>query len=308
MRTIYHPLSLQDRTAVAAIREMAAPAKGTLNFGPEMRPFFDEMMAQTPAVFGVTYEEDTVGSVPGWWGRPATALPNAVILLLHGGAYGVGSAEAHRNFVSQIAARAGAAAFAADYRLAPESAFPAAADDALAAYKGLAGLGYTAIALAGDSAGGGLALVTLAQASALAQGGQGIKPRCAAVMSPWTDLSLSGASVTDRAEADPLLTQDGLAMAASRYLAGQDARDPLASPLFGDLSGLPPVRLDVGEDEILRDDSRRYAERAGGEETELHLWAGMMHVFPFNVGTLATSEAALDGIGSFLRKHLSGPD
>ncbi len=234
METTYHPISLEDRAAVAALREAIPPGKGN-TFALDMRPIFDEMIGQTPAAPGVTYEAATVGGVPGWWRRPSGALPGAALLYLHGGTYGIGSAQAYQHFVGQIAARAGAAAFAPEYRLAPEHPFPAAVDDALAAYSGLAAQGFTTIALVGDSAGGGLALVTLAQAVASAQGG-GASPRCAAVMSPWTDLALSGASITDRAAADPLLTRDGLAVAAARYLDGHDPRDPRASPLFGGLA------------------------------------------------------------------------
>jgi monoterpene epsilon-lactone hydrolase len=306
METTYHPISLEDRAAVAALREAIPPGKGN-TFAPDMRPMFDEMIGQTPAAPGVTYEAATVGGVPGWWRRPAGALPGAALLYLHGGAYGIGSARAYQHFVGQIAARAGAVAFAPEYRLAPEHPFPAAVGDALAAYSGLAAQGFTTIALVGDSAGGGLALVTLAQAAALARSGSGVKPRCAAVLSSWNDLSLSGASMTNRAAADPLLTRDGLAVAAARYLDGHDPCDPLASPLFGDLAGLPPVRLDVGEDEILLDDSRRYAEQvsAEGGNSELHIWTGMMHVFQASVGVLAASETALDDIGGFLHNHLT---
>ncbi len=309
MKTIYHPLSGEDQTAMAAMREAVAPVRG-ITFGPETRPMFDEMLEHTPAALGVTCEAATVGGVPGWWCRPANATPNAALLYLHGGAYGIGSARAYQHFVGQIAARAGAAAFAAEYRLAPEHPFPAAVDDALAAYRGLAGLGLTTIALAGDSAGGGLALVTLAQVVGLSQSGSGAKPCCAVAMSPWVDLSLSSASMTERAAAGPMLTRDGLAVAAARYLDRHTAHDPLASPLFGDLTNLPPVRLDVGEDEVLLDDSRRYVEQvsAQGGDSELHVWEGMMHVFPASVGILTASETALDGIGGFLHKHLSSDD
>jgi len=125
-------------------------------------------------------------------------------------------------------------------------------------------------------------------------------------MSPWTDLSLSGTSVETRAEADPFLTKAILAAKAHDYLGQQDARDPLASPLFGDRTDLPPVMLHVGEDEILLDDSRRYAERfaAKDEESQLHIWAGMPHVFASSIGTLAAAEMALDDIGTFLFQQL----
>ncbi|MEO7715353.1 MAG: alpha/beta hydrolase [Capsulimonas sp.] len=305
MATITHAISPEDCAAMAELRKAAANI--TVTFDPASRPMLDEMLSHTPPAPGVTSEAATVGGVPGYWVRPTDVLPNAAILYLHGGAYNVGSAGAFRNFVGQIATRAGVAAFAAEYRLAPEHPFPAAVNDVMAAYHGVINEGFTEIAIVGDSAGGGLTLVTLAQAIEMTRDAGEIQPRCAVVMSPWTDLSLSGASITERALADPFLKHDSIAAASARYLNGHDARDPLASPLFGGLTGLPPIRIHVGEDEILLDDSRRYAKRATAEgvEIELHIWEGMPHVFPSNVGTFAASEIALDDIGAFLRQHLS---
>jgi len=247
----------------------------------------------------------TVGGVPGWWLRPAGAPAAAAILYLHGGAYIVGSAAAYRNFVGQIAHSAGLAAFAPDYRLAPEHPFPAAVDDAQAVYRGLGELGVSEIFLVGDSAGGGLTLVLLALASASARDGRRPTPRAAAVMSPWTDLALTGGTLASEAEADPFLTRAALQSAAVQYLGAHEPRDPRASPLYGDLAGLPPVMIQVGEDEILLDDARRYAERmaAAGGEIQLHQWAGMPHVFPANIGVLAAAQLAVDAIGSFMRQR-----
>lgn len=128
-------------------------------------------------------------------------------------------------------------------------------------------------------------------------------------MSPWADLALTGESVTSRAGHDPLLTADLLQAARQRYLAQRDPRDPLASPLYGDLSGLPPTMLQVGEDEILLDDARRYAERLGaaGSTGELHIWKGMVHVFPANLALLRAAREATDAVGAFLRRHLAEP-
>ena len=301
MVTIQHPLQAADREVMAAIRQAAAPSKGQLE-----QDTFDAMLEQTPAASGVIYDAAEVGGVPGWWCRPVDPTENTAILYLHGGAYAIGSARAFRHMAGQIAARAKAVTFVAEYRLSPRSPFPGAVEDALAAYKGLVAEGFTSIALAGDSAGGGLALVTLSHTVAEALHGTGLRPRGAAVMSPWTDLSLSGTSVETRAEADPFLTKAILAAKAHDYLGQQDARDPLASPLFGDRTDLPPVMLHVGEDEILLDDSRRYAERfaAKDEESQLHIWAGMPHVFASSIGTLAAAEMALDDIGTFLFQQL----
>ena len=160
MTTIHHEEHLADRAAMLAMRAMIALG-GERTLGPEARAGFDETIARTPHAEGVTYEAATVGGVPGWWCRPANDAGDGVILHHHGGAYVLGSAAAYRHYVGQIAVRAGMSAFTADYALAPERPYPAATDDALAAYRGLAALGRQRIALAGDSAGGGLTLSLL---------------------------------------------------------------------------------------------------------------------------------------------------
>lgn len=303
--TVHQPLTPENAAPAAALRAVLPPTK--LPLSPDIREPFDQMMLHTPSAAGTTVHPGTVGGVPGWWSHPEAAQPGAAILYVHGGAYVVGSARSSVPLATHLAVRTRAAVFTADYRRAPEHPFPAAVDDALAAYRGLAAQGYTAIALAGDSAGGGLALVTLARANEAARQGTLRAPRGAAVMSPWTDLTLSGQSVTARADADPLLSRETLGHAAALYLAGHDASDPLVSPRFGALTGLPPVSLHVGEDEVLLDDSVRYAERAltAGSGVTLHVWAGMTHVFPASVGTLAAAARALDEIGTFLNAVLS---
>ena len=177
---------------------MVASTKGSV-IGPSAREPFDQLMDQTPAAGCVTYEEAEVGGLHGWWCRPDDAGGEAAILYLHGGAYVVGSARAYQHFVGQVAARAKVAAF-----LAPEHPFPAAADETLAAYRGLVKKGFAKIALAGDSAGGGLALVLLSSLMVEALEGSGRSPVGAAVMLLWADLALSGASMETRDEADPL--------------------------------------------------------------------------------------------------------
>jgi epsilon-lactone hydrolase len=307
MTTIYHKIHLLDRVAMAAMRLMVASLKVSVT-GPAAREPFDRLMEKVPAASAVNYEEAEVGGVSGWWCRPDNAPADAAILYFHGGAYVVGSALAYRHFVGQVAARAKVAAFVPEYGLAPEHPFPAAVDHAQAAYKGLVEQGFERIALAGDSAGGGLALVLLSLEVVEARDGSGLRPVGAAAMSPWTDLALTGASMETRAEADPLSTKEALASAARLYLGEHNPRDPLASPLFGDLAGLPPVRVHVGEDEILLDDSVRYGERleSAGGTIQVHAWQGMIHVFPSSVSLLHAAKEALDDIGDFLRQQLFG--
>jgi acetyl esterase/lipase len=306
---VRHPLTPKDEAAVAGIRIQVAPSKGKMS-GPEARAPFDEVMEYVPDAPGVKYSKGVVGGVPGMWCRPESARPDAAILYLHGGAYVLGSAYAYRHFAGQIAARTGVAAFVAGYRLAPEHAFPAAIDDARACYAGLVRDGARFIAIAGDSAGGGLALSLLGIAQATAQNGEGVAPAAAVAMSPWTDLALTGPSFEDRAEEDPLVTKAMLSSAASSYLAGHDPYDPLASALYADLGGLPPVQIHVGTSEVLLDDARRYADRlkeAGGDAVA-HTWEGMMHVFPASVGALEASDAAMDLVATFFKDKLQFSD
>jgi epsilon-lactone hydrolase len=302
---IDHPLTAKDEAFIAALSAEAAPLKGKMD-GPHARATFDEMMEHTPAAPGVTYEEATVGGVRGTWCRPKNARPGVALLYLHGGGYVAGSAHAYRHLVGHIAARANAASFVPEYRLAPEYAFPAAVDDARAVYRDLVELGAQRIVTLGDSAGGGLALVLLSVAHADAVDGRGLAPLGAVVMSPWTDLALTGPSFQSRADDDPLLTREMLAVTGASYLRTQDARNPLASPLYGKLTGLPPIQLHVGTREVLLDDALRYTARAraAGVDATAHVWEGMPHVFPSNVGSLDAADQALSVIAEFLVERL----
>jgi acetyl esterase/lipase len=263
-------------------------------------------MEKTPAVEGVTYEVSTIAGVAGWWCRPQHPVDDCAIIYFHGGAYVLGSAAAYRNLVGQIAARAKVAIFIADYGLAPEHPFPAAVNEAAAIYRGLAASGMSKLVIAGDSAGGGLALALLQSVTSAASDETVPKPLAAVVMSLWADLALTGESMETRAESDPILTRDALNQAAQLYLGNQDRHDPKASPLYGEVTGLPPVMFHVGEDEILLDDSRRFANRieAAGGVAQLHIWEGMTHVFPSNV-SLQAAKDALDEIGAFLRQQFN---
>jgi epsilon-lactone hydrolase len=233
-------------------------------------------------------------------------LTSACILYLHGGGYILGSAQATTNFAGQIAARVGADTFVAEYRLAPEHTFPAAIDDALAAYRGLVTEGVEKIVVSGDSAGGGLALALLSILSAEKQYGM-LQPAGAAVMSPWTDLALTASSFESRAEADPIFARNVLANLAGAYVSDADATNPEASPLYAKLDGLPPIRIDVGDDEVLLDDSVRYAEKARteGVDVTLSVWIGMPHVFQTSLGRFSAAENSMNAIANFLRQRLS---
>ena len=307
MTEIYHKEHLLDRAAMVAMRAMIA-LQPAADLGPGGRAAFDELMGRTPQADTVTYEAAEVGGVPGWWCRAPDATPGSAILYFHGGAYVVGSAQAYRNFVGQIAARAKVDAFIPDYALAPERPFPAAVEDAEAAYRGLVAARISKIAILGDLAGGGLALVIATRMTAAARDGLVPRPVVAVVMSPWTDLALTGDSMTTRAGHDPLLTRDALEQARIAYLGAIDPKDPVASPLYGDVAGLPPVMLHVGEDEILLADARRMADSiaTAGSTAELHVWQGMVHVFPANLALLRAAADALDIVATFIRLNLHG--
>jgi monoterpene epsilon-lactone hydrolase len=301
-----HPVSKGDSVAATALRSAVAAFKGKLA-GTAARAPFDDVMERVPVPTGVTFEADTVGGISGLWAIPARAKKGAAILHAHGGWFNLGTAHAYRNFVGHIASSAGADAFIPDYRLAPERPFPAAVRDVEACYRGLVDKGINKIAVTGDSAGGGLALVLLSIASA--QGYKGGKaPVGAVAISPVTDLALTGESYETRAEADPFFTKSQAAGLIASYLGHADPKNPLASPLYGDLSGLPPIRVHVGDDEVLLDDSRRYVERAvvAGVDAELDVWMGMPHGFVADVGQFDAARQALSAIGDFLKERLLG--
>jgi acetyl esterase/lipase len=292
---IMHPVCEEDSIAVAALRSAVAPMKGKLE-GTAARGPFNGIMERVVVPEGVTFEPGIVGGVGGLWAKPMRAQNGAAIVHVHGGWFNWGTAHAFRNFAGHIALSAGAAVFIPDYRLAPEHPFPAAVRDLEACYRGLVEKGITKIALTGDSAGGNLALVLLSIAS----------PVGAVVFSPITDLALTGESFDTRAEADPYFTKSQATGLVRSYLGATDPKNPLASPLYADLSGLPPVRIHVGDDEVLLDDSRRYAERAvaAGVDARLDVWMGMPHGFVTNVGGFNAATQALQASGAFLAERL----
>jgi epsilon-lactone hydrolase len=304
--SVIHPLTPQDSAAMTALRSAVAGMKGKLE-GVSARGPFNGIMEHVAAPDGVTFEADTVGGISGWWARPARIRKGAAILHLHGGWFNWGTAQAFRHLVGHIALSAGMDAFIPDYRLAPEHPFPAAVRDAEACYRGLIQSGIKKIVLTGDSAGGTLALVLLSIATKQAASG-GVVPVAAVVMSPVTDLALTGESFETRAEADPYFIKSQVVGLVRSYLGESDPKNPLASPLYGDLTGLPPVRVHVGDDEVLLDDSRRYVERAvaAGLDAKLDVWMGMAHGFVNSVGHLQAANQALSAIGAFVSEQLEG--
>lgn len=245
-------------------------------------------------------ESALVGGVKGEWANPAVHTANRTILYLHGGGYVIGSPASHRDMVSGIADAAQARALILDYRLGPEHPFPAAVDDALAAYRGLLQEGYKAESLfiAGDSAGGGLTVATLLS---IKQAGLPM-PAAGICISPWVDLTLESNSMTSKAADDPLLTPAALRWMRDQYLAGQDPKSTLASPLFADLSGLAPLLIQVGSEEVLLDDARRLNDsaRAAGVNVTLEVWDGMMHVWHLMAMMIPEGKQAIQGIGQYI--------
>jgi epsilon-lactone hydrolase len=305
--SVLHPITAEDTAVMAAMRAIVEPNKGRLQ-GTAARVPFDAIMERVAAPEGVTYEADTVGGVSGLWCKPEDARPGEVVLHIHGGWFNWGSAKAFRNLVGHIAARASVQAFVPDYRLAPEHPFPDAPEDIRASYLGLIERGFSKIAVAGDSAGGTLALGLIAFVSAGTTSAKSVLVGSVA-LSPVTDLSLSGETWTTRAAADPYFTRPQANELVRSYLAGHDAADPFASPLHANLAGLPPIRVHVGDDEVLLDDSVRFVERAiaAGVDIRLDVWQGMVHGFLGGVGRLAASAEALRLIGQFLVESFAAP-
>jgi epsilon-lactone hydrolase len=233
------------------------------------------------------------------------SLHNRYVLHLHGGAYLFGFPALFRDFTWRIADAAKAQVLCIDYRLAPEHPFPAAIEDATAAYRGL--IAECAeprhVAFIGDSSGGGFVLASMMR---LRDEGSPL-PAAAVVLSPWTDLALTGQSLTEYGCSDPMVPVKLMPRAVEAYLSGTDPRSPYASPLYGDAAGLPPTLIHVGSDEALRDDAVRMAERlrSAGSEVQLEVWRRMFHVWPMFARILPEARAAIAGIGAFLQTKLS---
>lgn len=301
-----HRPSEADLAVLAEIRRQTAPFKGGLS-APLGRPAYDEMMEACPPAGDVSCQQGQVAGFPAVWCRVSDAPKDEAILYLHGGGYAVGSAWGYRNFVGQFAARTGLDALIVDYPLAPEHPFPAALECAKAVYRALAEGGYARIVIMGDSAGGGLTLSLLA-AVAADRGAFGAQPVCAVAMSPWTDLTLAGASHRERAAEEFYLDHASVEKFASDYAVTHPRTDPAVSPLFGSLKGLPRIQIHVGTAEILLSDSEAYADKAqaAGTDVDLHVWEAMPHVFPHSFAALEGAEQAMTMMTGFIRDNVEG--
>jgi len=268
---------------------------------PTLRAAFSDLMAQVPVAPHIRQNPVEIG---GGAGGDVTIDGNEsenVILYFHGGVYVIGTAAATVPLVGDLVRRTGARATTLEYRLAPEHPFPAALEDARAAYEGLLAQGTAPakIALAGESAGAGLAVALLL---ALREAGEPL-PSCGLLMSPYVDLTLSGETLAVKRDVDPLLTPEGLRARVPDYVGGADASDPLISPIFGDLKELPPLLIQVGSHEVLLSDALRLAARAAISDVPvtLDVTPGVPHVFQAYAGLLDEAGAALDRASDFLK-------
>lgn len=299
------PLDLEDAGREKVLRKYMTEF---FTYGhDDRRATYDRFVSLTPNVAIVSFESVSAGGIGGWWCKPPNVPTDRAILYLHGGAYALGTASAYRGLGSQIASRTGLAVFVLNYPLAPEAKLPVAYELALDAMQWLLRQGFRRIAVAGDSAGGGLALASVAHAMKcqLFHGNPFPAITACVLFSPWTDLSFSGSTITF---ADPVLSLDTLREDALQYLGKFRADDCRASPLFGMPTRMPPAYIQVGSDEMLLDDSRRYAKRsaAAGNEVKFEVWQGMHHVFQMSTAELASSRKALDCASQFLTASFGG--
>jgi epsilon-lactone hydrolase len=289
----------------AILRQSAFPAGSDVD---EQRRLLRELLSTQPLPGDVTVTAAALGGVPTAEIAIDGIEPRHVVLYFHGGVYVMGDAFLAADLASQVGRRTQAKVISVDYRLAPEHPYPAAVDDALAAYAALVdnGVAPSDIAFAGESAGGGLAVATLVNAR---DHGMPL-PAAAFVMSPYVDLTLTGTTMETRREVDPLLSPEALLARATDYTSGQDAALALISPVFADLSDLPPLIIQAGTHEVLLDDALRLAQQAAKVDVEvtLDITPGVPHVFQAYYPILDEAAAALDRAGQFLSAHLAGAE
>jgi acetyl esterase/lipase len=280
------------------------PAPETPDVG-QARARYEKLARLLGGAPDATCEKVDAGGVAAEWVAAPGVDSQRAVLYLHGGGYAIGSIETHRRLAYDLSAASGARVLLIDYRLAPEHPFPAAVEDAAAAWRWLLQqrLATSRLAIAGDSAGGGLTIATLVNLRDRKLG----LPACAVAISPWVDLEGAGNSITARAAQDPMVQKDGLLWMAGLYLAGGDARNPLAAPLHADLAGLPPILVQAGTAETLLDDATRIAEKlhTAGVDVRLAIWPNMLHVFPFFAPILSEGRDGCLEIGNFIRSKMA---
>jgi epsilon-lactone hydrolase len=270
-----------------------------------MRANMEKAVAAVPVPQGVAFTRVRANGVPAEWTVADGARADVAIVYFHGGGYVMGSLDTHRGLCARLSQSARARVLSVDYRLGPEHPHPAAVDDAVAAvrFARASGIAPGRTAVAGDSAGGGLTLATLVALRDLGDPA----PAAGLCISPWTDLAMTGASLVTKAAEDPMVHPDHLRLMAKAYLGARDAKAPLASPLYADFSGLPPLLLQVGSAEVLLDDAVRVAERArkAGVEVDLRVWPDMFHVWHAFAQILPEGQQAVDEMAAFLEERLA---
>jgi epsilon-lactone hydrolase len=292
----------QRENLEAVLRQSAFPVDIDIS---EQRRLLRKLTSAQPLPADVTVTAAALGGVPTAEITIDGIEPRHVVLYFHGGVYVLGDASSAADLASQVGRRTQAKIISVDYRLAPEHPYPAAVDDALAAYEALLqnGTAPSDIVFAGESAGGGLAIATLVNAR-----DHGLPlPAAAFVMSPYADLTLGGTTMRTKREVDPLLSPENLLPRVTDYTAGQDAASGLISPIFADLSGLPPLIIQVGTHEVLLDDALRLAQQAATADVEvmLDITSRVPHVFQAYYPILDEATAALDRAGQLLSAHLA---
>jgi len=287
---------------LAALRQIIAQMPAGEPTTQERRDGWEASRALAPLPGDVIVEPVDAGSVPAEWISVPGGNASQTILYLRGGGYSFGSLGTHREVVQRICRASGCRTLNVAYRLAPENPFPAAVEDATLAYRWLLSQGVDPgnVVVAGDSAGGGLALALMI---ATRDAGEPL-PRAAVVTSPWVDMTLSGESMKTRAADDPLIHEDWLRNCVADYVGDGDPRNALASPLYADLSGLPPLLIQVGECETLLDDSTRLAEqaKAAGVDVTLEVWPEMIHIWHIFAAMLPEGQQAIERIGEWVRE------
>jgi acetyl esterase/lipase len=295
---------MNDAVDIEGVRALLAAKPRPVGW-QERRRRLDEVGAVWPVSEDVTLEAVDCGGVPGEWSIVPESDSGCVLMFLHGGGYCSGSILSHRRMVTEAGRYSGVRTLAVGYRLAPEHPFPAAPEDAMRAWRFLRGSGIPAgrIAVGGDSAGAGL---TVALTGELKRS-EAELPGCLWLVSPWTDLTMSGATLATKSDVDPLIHKDYLEELAAAYLPAEiDRKDPRVSPLYDDLSGLPPTLIQVGSAETLLSDATRFAAAAGAADVAatLEIWPHMIHAWPLWNARLLPGRQALMQAGEFLRQRL----